>query len=478
MIPGFPALGVRFDIGKVGEGGGAYGFEAWKVFWHAVDPTRLGTALLYEGDTAATLSGSENVFCIAVQADEGVLQEARTALERRDDFRRAAASPAFVEGVELISEPLPGAGKVDAAGNLLDASWAESALKAVRAEGGAASRISAMTVPDRIRKAKRAEIDDLESLKGRLELLPSRCPPTATVVGPGVEKANEQIPIICRNIDDAVRALTTGRDPNGNPITELEVADGLTNLIQFTRDPGFVGGISLALSMEGIMELTKEMDELAGITAKLRPSASPSASEPEPSTGPAITLWFEDESEARRFLTEIEDPETRQRVLPEALGKAMRDPSSDTSAFVEEILNADAGQGLTLSSSARQNADRGGYDVTLVLGPPSAAEVEELVAEARSERAKAGAETANAVSNGGVFPMVKCSVCGSSIRQLDVMPGLPSAMEQWFANVCTSCRKVYCSECLELGGPTPCPTCGEPTKPAQRMHLEAIGLNP
>jgi hypothetical protein len=374
MIPGFPALGVRFDIGNVGEGGGAYGFEAWKVFWHAVDPTRLGTALLYEGDTAATLSGSENVFCIAVQADEGVLREVRTTLERSDEFRRAAASPAFVEGRELISEPLPGAGKVDAAGNLFDASWGEAALKAVRAEGGAASRIPAIRVPDRFGNGpERAEIDDLESLRARLELLPSRCPPTATVVGPGVQQAQEQIPIICRNIDDAVRALSMGRDPNGNPITESEVADGLTNLVQATRDPGFVGGMSLALSTEGVMELLKATEELADIAARLGRSAPPSTPAPEPaaSPGPAVTVWFENEAGARRFLTDIEDPKTRQSVLPEAVGKAMRDPDSDTSAFVKAILNAEAGQGLTLSSSARQNADRGGYDVTLVLGSPS-----------------------------------------------------------------------------------------------------------
>ena len=374
MIPGFPALGLRFDIGKVGEGGGAYGFEAWKVFWHAVDPTRLGTALLYEGDTAATLSGTENVFCIAVQADEGVLREVRTTLERSDEFRRAAASPAFVEGGELISEPLPGAGKVDTAGNLFDASWGESALKAVRAEGGAVSRIPAMRVPDRFGKGpERAVIADLESLRGRLELLPSRCPPTATVVGPGVQQAEEQIPIICRNIADAVRALSMGRDPNGNPITEFEVADGLTNLVQATREPGFVGGMSLALSTEGVMELLKATDELAGIATRLGRSAPPTASEPEPAVapGPAVTVWFENEAGARRFLTDIEDPETRQRVLPKAVGKAMRDPDSDTSAFVKAILNAEAGPGFTLSSSARQNADRGGYDVTLVLGSPS-----------------------------------------------------------------------------------------------------------
>lgn len=85
--------------------------------------------------------------------------------------------------------------------------------------------------------------------------------------------------------------------------------------------------------------------------------------------------------------------------------------------------------------------------------------------------------------------MVTCSVCGKSIEELG---GLYSgsrvevhgtttalaALDQWLANVCLRCRKVYCPECLKLGGPTPCPTCGDATVPAQRMHLERIGLSP
>jgi hypothetical protein len=81
---------------------------------------------------------------------------------------------------------------------------------------------------------------------------------------------------------------------------------------------------------------------------------------------------------------------------------------------------------------------------------------------------------------------VRCSVCGKSIRRLEapfagrvVTVGMdPSALDQWYANVCVKCRKVFCDECLELGGPTPCPTCGEPTLPAQRLNLERIGLSP
>ena len=76
--------------------------------------------------------------------------------------------------------------------------------------------------------------------------------------------------------------------------------------------------------------------------------------------------------------------------------------------------------------------------------------------------------------------MLTCSVCGSSIEQVktQLFRQHPPSLDQWLANVCTSCKKVYCSNCLTLGGPTPCPTCGKPTHPAQRYHLEAIGLSP
>lgn len=47
-----------------------------------------------------------------------------------------------------------------------------------------------------------------------------------------------------------------------------------------------------------------------------------------------------------------------------------------------------------------------------------------------------------------------------------------SAMEQWRGNVCVKCRLVFCPKCIQVGGPTPCPKCGEPTDPAQRVYLE------
>jgi len=131
MVLGMPALGVRFDIDKLETR--AYGIEAWKIFWRAVKLGSLGPALLFEGDTAATLNGNENVYCIAVQSTApGVLDAVRGALDENKEFSRVASTPKFVEGGELIAEPLCYAGQIDASGALVGDAWnARAALKSV-----------------------------------------------------------------------------------------------------------------------------------------------------------------------------------------------------------------------------------------------------------------------------------------------------------------------------------------------------------
>ena len=134
MIPGMPALGIRFDIDKLESG--AYGVAAWRIFWRAVDVEGLaGGTLLFEGDSAATLNGDENVFCIAVQSmDEGLLRQIRSTLEASDEFQSMASLPGFIEDVRVTVEPLPEAGRVDAAGDLVgdQACNSRSALGSVK----------------------------------------------------------------------------------------------------------------------------------------------------------------------------------------------------------------------------------------------------------------------------------------------------------------------------------------------------------
>ena len=72
---------------------------------------------------------------------------------------------------------------------------------------------------------------------------------------------------------------------------------------------------------------------------------------------------------------------------------------------------------------------------------------------------------------------VRCSNCGDDVRRMTggLFQNSPE-LDQWFGNVCVPCKRVYCANCLRLGGPTPCPKCGVPTKPAQRMFLRSAGV--
>jgi hypothetical protein len=128
MIPGVPTLGIRFDIGKIDSGD--YGGFCWKTFWRAVNIGKIRGATLFEGDTY-----SGNVYCIAVQiANAAVFDEIEAALERNEDFGKIAASPRFVRGGAVTSEPLIGTGQVDASDQLVGGINSGAALKAVLAE--------------------------------------------------------------------------------------------------------------------------------------------------------------------------------------------------------------------------------------------------------------------------------------------------------------------------------------------------------
>jgi len=144
MIPGIPTLGIRFDIEKVE--GGSYGFEAWKVFWSAIDPREIPSSNLFEGDTNATLGGRENVFCIAIQrAETKDLARIKAVLSQDQKFIEVAASPMFTEGNACALEPLPDAGRIDATGTLVgDAYESRAALNRVSKERAASAPKSSL----------------------------------------------------------------------------------------------------------------------------------------------------------------------------------------------------------------------------------------------------------------------------------------------------------------------------------------------
>jgi len=130
MIPNLPTIGIRFDATK------AYGSDCWAVFWRIMDPATMKHALLYEGDSAASLMHSESVFIIAVQSQNAsVITGIKADLSASPQFKNVAAEPMFVEGQDCVAEPLPEAGKIDSAGNLVGEAFASrSGLGRVRRE--------------------------------------------------------------------------------------------------------------------------------------------------------------------------------------------------------------------------------------------------------------------------------------------------------------------------------------------------------
>jgi hypothetical protein len=131
VIPNTPAIGIRFDIGKVDSI--HYGLDCWKIFWRAVDPETIKGTLLFGGGTAATLSGREYAFCIAIQTtEESVLKAIKDAFSASEEFKKVCASPMFIEGASATAEPLPDAGRIDLNGNLVGEAYASrSALDIV-----------------------------------------------------------------------------------------------------------------------------------------------------------------------------------------------------------------------------------------------------------------------------------------------------------------------------------------------------------
>ena len=109
----------------------------------------------------------------------------------------------------------------------------------------------------------------LTSLKTQLESLPSKHPATATVAGPGLEQAEEQVPIICRNIDDAIISLRTGRESGGAPVSLWQVGTGLQDLVGDVSGAGFSGLMLAILSPEGVREIERLVAELGDLAVQL-----------------------------------------------------------------------------------------------------------------------------------------------------------------------------------------------------------------
>jgi len=112
-------------------------------------------------------------------------------------------------------------------------------------------------------------IQELRTLKTKISELPAQYAVEGFVFGVGLGQAQEQIPIICQNIDQAIRALNTGLDPYNRPITKPQIADGLKRLVSATRKPAFIGLMTAVLNSDGIQSLEDHLNYLERIANKI-----------------------------------------------------------------------------------------------------------------------------------------------------------------------------------------------------------------
>ena len=117
----FPGIGIVFDIDELGDS--HYGYSAWKLFTKHLDPRRLGVCILVEGDTAATLRGRANEFCIGIYGSDLAIDYVRRTFEDLNEPGLAAFHRRFIEKISLDYQPMVIYGQIDALNRLVQDDW-------------------------------------------------------------------------------------------------------------------------------------------------------------------------------------------------------------------------------------------------------------------------------------------------------------------------------------------------------------------
>lgn len=112
-------------------------------------------------------------------------------------------------------------------------------------------------------------VQKLMKLKAQIAAIPAQYSIGGASYGSGAAQAKQQIPIICRNIDEAAEATESGKDPHGIPITFDQISAGLRRLIEATKKPGFEGLLLTILNPDGIRELKDCLDDLEQLLSQL-----------------------------------------------------------------------------------------------------------------------------------------------------------------------------------------------------------------
>lgn len=110
----------------------------------------------------------------------------------------------------------------------------------------------------------------LQSLKAKIVELQQADGPFAAVPAQAASKSQQQVQIIVRVIDDAVRACKSGRDINGRPISPEQIAAGICRLVSETRKPQLMMTLMVTMSNDAMRKLASYMDELETIAEDIR----------------------------------------------------------------------------------------------------------------------------------------------------------------------------------------------------------------
>ena len=125
-----PKIGILFDIDELEDS--MYGHAAYKVLFEAIDTRQLAGCSLSDGDTNATLRGSANQYCIAVESpDASKIVIVKNALGGSTAKGLLPLSSRFLEDSLVRQEPLVLAARIDSAGELVDCQtfWITNAWK-------------------------------------------------------------------------------------------------------------------------------------------------------------------------------------------------------------------------------------------------------------------------------------------------------------------------------------------------------------
>lgn len=117
----FPGIGIVFSIDDLG--GGFYGHRAWQIFMRNVDRRLLSGAILLEGDTALTLDGQRNEFCIGVYGLRVDVAGIRDTFEAADEPGLARMPRRIMEKSALDLQPLVNRARIDSVGRFVTAEW-------------------------------------------------------------------------------------------------------------------------------------------------------------------------------------------------------------------------------------------------------------------------------------------------------------------------------------------------------------------